>query len=58
MAAWLVPRLRGARGSGAYIKYLTPAGAAWRFATACRRRGRFVAEGSSATYQRLPASSG
>lgn len=43
-------------GQGAYIKFLTPAGAAWRFLTARRRRGRFVPEVSGAgEYQQLPS---
>lgn len=41
VADWLVPRIRGVKGNGAYFKYLTPWGALWRFATASRRRGRF-----------------
>lgn len=45
---------RGVTGQGAYIKFLTPAGAAWRFLTARRRRGRFVPEGT-AGYQQLPS---
>ena len=49
---------RGVTGQGAYIKFLTPAGAAWRFVTARRRRGRFVPEGASTAeeYQPLPGS--
>lgn len=49
---------RGVTGQGAYIKFLKPAGAAWRFLTARRRRGRFVPEGAStaAEYQPLPSS--
>lgn len=43
-AAWLVPRMRGAIAapSGQYIKYLTPSGAAWRFATAPWRKDRLI----------------
>ena len=37
---------RGVSGNGAYIKFLTLPGALWRFATAHRRRGRFVPEDS------------
>ncbi|PSC73722.1 chlorophyll(ide) b reductase chloroplastic [Micractinium conductrix] len=56
VAAWLVPRMRGARGSGSYIRYLTMPGVVWRFLTSSRRRGRFVPEGSAAAgYARLPA---
>lgn len=43
-AAWLVPRMRAAsdRASGEYLKFLTPAGAAWRFLTAAWRKDRLV----------------
>lgn len=47
VAVWLVPRMRGARGTGAVFRFLSPAGALWRFATARSRRGRFVAEGGA-----------
>ena len=52
---------RGAQGQGQYIKYLTMRGVLWRFATARRRKGRFVPEGSGGGggggggYQRLAA---
>lgn len=43
-AAWLVPRMRGAisKPSGEYLKFLTPTGVAWRFATAPWRRNRLI----------------
>ena len=41
VAAWLVPRMRGVRGSGKYFKFLTTAGVVYRFATAAWRRNRF-----------------
>uniref|UniRef100_A0A7S0LRK4 Uncharacterized protein n=1 Tax=Coccolithus braarudii TaxID=221442 RepID=A0A7S0LRK4_9EUKA len=42
VAAWLVPRIRGAEGNGSYIKYLTPADAIWRFVTSPWRSNRLV----------------
>eukprot|EP00887_Chlorella_sp_A99_P003581 scaffold7.g3581.t1 len=48
VAAWLVPCMRGVSGSGRRLAFLTLAGVAWRFATAWRRRGRFVPEGGLA----------
>ncbi|KAL4431056.1 hypothetical protein ABPG75_006312 [Micractinium tetrahymenae] len=54
VAKWLVPRLRGVKGSGRYIHFLTLGGVLWRFATPRRRRGRFVPEGPAVGgYQRL-----
>ncbi|KFM23226.1 putative chlorophyll(ide) b reductase NYC1, chloroplastic [Auxenochlorella protothecoides] len=47
VAGWLVPRLRGATGNGGYLQYLTIPGALFRFATAGRRRNRFVSESQS-----------
>lgn len=41
VARFLAPRIRAARGSGSYIKFLTTPGILWRFATFWRRRGRF-----------------
>jgi chlorophyll(ide) b reductase len=43
-AGWLVPRMRAATSatSGVYIKYLTPASVAWRFATSPWRHDRLV----------------
>ncbi|KAL4425087.1 hypothetical protein ABPG77_010401 [Micractinium sp. CCAP 211/92] len=53
VAKWLVPRLRGVKGSGCYIRFLTMAGVLWRFVTARKRRGRFVPEGPVGGYERL-----
>ncbi|GBF94242.1 chlorophyll(ide) b reductase chloroplastic-like [Raphidocelis subcapitata] len=53
VAAYLVPRLRTAvaRGQdGTYHKFLTPASAAWRFATAPARAGRFFDAAGRAVY--------
>ncbi|BDA41255.1 Chlorophyll(ide) b reductase NOL, chloroplastic [Coccomyxa sp. Obi] len=44
VAAWMVPRMRGVRGSGKYFKFLTPRGVVWRFLTAKGRKGRFLPE--------------
>lgn len=52
-AATACPACRGVGGSGRYIRFLTLGGVLWRFATARRRRGRFVPEGPAAGYQRL-----
>eukprot|EP01121_Diplochlamys_sp_Union-15-3_P003938 TRINITY_DN13888_c0_g1_i1.p1 TRINITY_DN13888_c0_g1~~TRINITY_DN13888_c0_g1_i1.p1 ORF type:complete len:303 (-),score=45.77 TRINITY_DN13888_c0_g1_i1:3-911(-) len=41
VAKWLVPRLRGVKGTGRYIKYLTVVGAMIRFGTFWRYRNRF-----------------
>jgi NAD(P)-dependent dehydrogenase (short-subunit alcohol dehydrogenase family) len=46
VAHWIVPKLieaytQGERGTQAYIRYLTPLGAMWRFATAPFRKHRF-----------------
>jgi len=41
VAKWMVPRIRGVRGTGSYIKFLTTPGAMWRFATAWSRKNRF-----------------
>ncbi|KDD72876.1 hypothetical protein H632_c2785p0 [Helicosporidium sp. ATCC 50920] len=43
-AAWLVPRLRGARGNGTYVRFFTPAELVRRLCTARGRRNRFVPE--------------
>lgn len=57
---WPRPPCRGVQGNGEYIKYLTMWGVLYRFATASRRRNRFVPEGSAIGtapgYQRLPPS--
>ncbi|EIE25018.1 NAD(P)-binding protein [Coccomyxa subellipsoidea C-169] len=42
VAAWMVPRMRGVRGSGKYFKFLTTRGVIWRFLTAKGRKGRFL----------------
>ena len=46
VAKWLVPRVRAThlteRPSGEYLKFLTPQGVAWRFATAPWRKNRLV----------------
>ena len=44
VAGWLVERVRQVEGSGQYIRYLTNPKAAWRFATAWRRKNRFFDE--------------
>ena len=44
VACWLVERAREVEGSGQHIRYLTNAKAAWRFATAWRRKNRFFDE--------------
>lgn len=53
VAKWLVPRLRGVKGTGRYIRFLTMAGVLWRFITSRGRRGRFVAEGPAGGYELL-----
>jgi chlorophyll(ide) b reductase len=44
VARWLVERARKVEGSGQYIRFLTNPKAAWRFATAWRRKNRFFDE--------------
>jgi chlorophyll(ide) b reductase len=44
VAHFLVERVREVEGSGKYIRYLTNPKAAWRFATAWRRKNRFFDE--------------
>ena len=41
VARWLVKRARNVEGNGRYIRFLTNPKAAWRFATAWRRKNRF-----------------
>jgi len=41
VAKWLVPRIRGVRGTGSYIRFLTFPGVIWRFSTAWARKNRF-----------------
>lgn len=54
VAAWLVPRLRGATGNGGYLRYLTPPEVVRRLATAPWRRNRFIPEsGTAAGYTRI-----
>jgi len=44
VASFLVERVREVEGSGQYIRFLTNPKAAWRFATAWRRKNRFFDE--------------
>uniref|UniRef100_A0A061S1B8 Chlorophyll(Ide) b reductase n=1 Tax=Tetraselmis sp. GSL018 TaxID=582737 RepID=A0A061S1B8_9CHLO len=44
VAEWMVPRMRGAAGTGGYFRFLTAPGVLWRFATAWRRRDRLLPE--------------
>ncbi|KAL6065731.1 Chlorophyll(Ide) b reductase NYC1, chloroplastic [Balamuthia mandrillaris] len=49
VARWMVPRIRGVRGSGRYIRFLTLDGVLWRFLTAWKRRNRFFDLSSSSS---------
>lgn len=44
VAQFLVERVRAVQGTGRYIRFLTRSKAAWRFATAWRRKNRFFDE--------------